>query len=152
MQTFLPYSNFKKTAQVLDWRRLGKQRVEAMQIHNTIINNTGWKHHPIVKMWTPYLNALKLYHNIIILEWISRGYNNNMVLYDIYGTPNMPHWLGNEAFHSSHRSNLLRKDTEWYSQYNWIEDSTLPYVWFVDKNSEKEQKKSKKSKKSEEKA
>ena len=65
MQTFLPYSNFQKTAEVLDWRRLGKQRVEAMQIHNTIINNTGWKHHPIVKMWTPYLNALKLYHNII---------------------------------------------------------------------------------------
>jgi hypothetical protein len=32
MQTFLPYPNFKKSLQILDYRRLGKQRVEAYQI------------------------------------------------------------------------------------------------------------------------
>ena len=37
MQTFLPYSNFQKTAEVLDYRRLGKQRVEGMQIIKTIL-------------------------------------------------------------------------------------------------------------------
>jgi len=32
MQTFLPYASFAKSAACLDNRRLGKQRVEAMQI------------------------------------------------------------------------------------------------------------------------
>jgi hypothetical protein len=32
MQTFLPYPDFKKSLQTLDYRRLGKQRVEAYQI------------------------------------------------------------------------------------------------------------------------
>lgn len=36
MQTFLPYSDFTKSAQCLDNRRLGKQRVECLQILQTI--------------------------------------------------------------------------------------------------------------------
>ena len=32
MQTFLPYPDFKKSLQTLDYRRLGKQRIEAYQI------------------------------------------------------------------------------------------------------------------------
>jgi len=130
MQTFLPYSNFQKTAEVLDWRRLGKQRVEGMQIIKTILNPEakGWKNHPIVVMWTPYVQALMMYTNTIINEWIKRGYNNNMELYD-FDSIEMPHWLGYEPFHSSHRANLLRKDYEYYSQFSWKENSELPYVW-----------------------
>ncbi len=40
MQTFLPYESFEKSAQTLDWRRLGKQRVEGMQIINAITGKT----------------------------------------------------------------------------------------------------------------
>ena len=134
MQTFLPYSSFEKTAQVLDYRRLGKQRVEGMQIINAIENPKpqGWKNHPIVIMWTPYTECLKLYTNTIITEWIRQGYNNNMEFYDI--KPNMdmvdiPHWIGKEEFHSSHRANLLRKDYEYYSQFGWVENPESPYVW-----------------------
>lgn len=36
MQTFLPYADFSMSAKCLDYRRLGKQRVEAMQILNAI--------------------------------------------------------------------------------------------------------------------
>ena len=132
MQTFLPYKDFKKTAKVLDYRRLGKQRVEAMQIVQSIENNTGWRHHPIVKMWTPYIDALKLYHNIIIIEWLDRGYNNNMSFYDISNNIHYPRWLGYEPFHESHRANLLRKDYEFYSRYNWHENPELPYIWLRD--------------------
>ena len=32
MQTFLPHPDFAATARVLDKRRLGKQRVEAIQV------------------------------------------------------------------------------------------------------------------------
>ena len=134
MQTFLPYESFSQSAKVLDWRRLGKQRVEGMQIINAIGNPDakGWRNHPITIMWTPYVECLKLYTNTIITEWISRGYNNNMKFYDI--NPNMimtdiPHWIGKEEFHSSHRANLLRKDLEWYSQFGWTENSESPYVW-----------------------
>ena len=133
MQTFLPYKDFKQTAKVLDYKRLGKQRVEAMQIVQTIDNNTGWRHHPIVKMWTPYTNALKLYHNIIIIEWIDRGYNNNMKFYDLPSDIQYPNWLGHEPFHKSHRANLLRKDYRFYSQYGWHENSELPYIWLNEK-------------------
>ena len=130
MQTFLPYSNFQKTAEVLDWRRLGKQRVEGMQIIKTILTpeQKGWRNHPIVIMWTPYVTALMLYTNTIINEWIKRGYNNNMELYKISSII-MPDWLGNEKFHSSHRANLLRKDYDYYSQFGWNEDPDSPYVW-----------------------
>jgi hypothetical protein len=36
MQTFLPYPDFKKSIKALDYRRLGKQRVEAYQIIRTL--------------------------------------------------------------------------------------------------------------------
>ena len=36
MQTFLPFPDFKMSAQVLDYKRLGKQRVEALQILKTL--------------------------------------------------------------------------------------------------------------------
>ena len=51
MQTFLPYADFVKTAKCLDYRRLGKQRIEAFQILNILEGKTtkaGWKHHPAV--------------------------------------------------------------------------------------------------------
>ena len=67
-------------------------------------------------------------------EWRSRGYNDTcfdtilelMCRTDVTG---MPTWLGNEAFHASHRSNLLRKDAVHYSQFGWSEPADLPYVW-----------------------
>ena len=132
MQTFLPYSNFQKTAEVLDYRRLGKQRVEGMQIINTIVNpnQKSWQKHPIVIMWTPYVQALMLYTNTMINEWVKRGYNNTMTLYDI-SSIQFPHWLGKEEFHASHRANLLRKDYKYYSQFNWQENPESPYVWYV---------------------
>ena len=136
MQTFLPYKSFEKSAKVLDWRRLGKQRVEGMQIINAINNPNpqGWKNHPATIMWTPYVDALKHYTNVMIREWISRGYNNNMEFYDVDELINddvvdFPHWLGKEELHSSHRANLLRKDYEYYSQFGWKEDPKSPYVW-----------------------
>ena len=103
-----------------------------MQIINTILNpkQKGWQKHPIVIMWTPYVESLKYYTNIMIREWIKRGYNNNMEKYKLnFLKIKFPHWLGDERFHSSHRANLLRKDYEFYSQYSWDENPESPYVW-----------------------
>ncbi len=137
MQTFLPYSDFRESMKVLDWRRLGKQRVEAHQILNVLLERTetkGWRNHPITKMWDGYENLLKHYFNICVEEWMERGYNNNMNFEPIEGDIKYPDWLGDELFHSSHRANLLRKDSEYYSQFEWKEDSENPYAWYdIDK-------------------
>jgi integrase len=45
----------------------------------------------------------------------------------------LPHWLGNEEFHLSHRSNLLRKDFDYYSKHGWTDNPEDPYVWMDDK-------------------
>ena len=80
-------------------------------------------------MWKGYENALKLYLNKAIKLWISKGYKNTMKLEKIDEKVILPKWFGNEEFHKSHRSNLLRKNNEHYSKFGWGEKTDLPYVW-----------------------
>jgi len=132
VQTFLPYPDFKESAKVLDYRRLGKQRVEALQILKALqLENYGWKNHPIVKMWKGYENTLLEYKNVMIQEWIDRGYNNNMRMETNIEPRIYPPWLGDENLHASYRSNLLKKDYEYYSQYNWKEKPGMDYIWII---------------------
>ena len=140
MQTFLPFCNFNLSAKCLDYRRLGKQRVEAYQIINVLEgkgkrNKNGkiaWENHPAVKMWKGYELALKHYFNCILSEWIRRGYNNTMSFYDInINNIIKPSWLGDNAFHNSHKSNLLRKDPNYYSEFRNKVPNNLEYVWPV---------------------
>jgi len=131
MQTFLPFPNSKKSAQCLDWRRLGKQRVESYQIHLIVSGQRtvgGWINHPAVTMWRGFADALADYHNEMIDEWVARGYQNNMDKLPVVELV-MPYWWGDEDLHASHRSNLLRKDYDYYSQFGWTEPSNLEYVW-----------------------
>lgn len=128
MQTFLPYSNFNECAKVLDNKRLGKQRVEAYQILKCLETPNRWKNHPAVLMWAGYEEVLKIYINSMIAEWIKRGFRNTMKIYQT--TLNVfPQFIGNEEFHASHRSNLLRKNPEHYSKFGWTEPNNLPYYW-----------------------
>ncbi|MCS3924956.1 hypothetical protein J2T59_002050 [Methanosalsum natronophilum] len=81
-------------------------------------------------MWVNYEEALKLYYDTILFEWIKRGFRNNMSIYIISSNHlKFPPWLGEKKFHNSHRSNLLRKDYEFYSRYNWNISSDLEYFW-----------------------
>lgn len=139
MQTFLPYPYFEMSAEVLDVKRLGKQRVEALQILKVIESRStkGWANHPAVAMWRGYEFALFNYQKAICNEWTSRGYKDTCLekSFEIVTRINCtqssnPPWLGNRLFHQSHRSNLLRKLPEHYSKY--FEESIandLPYVW-----------------------
>lgn len=131
---------------ILDYKRLNKQRVEAMQLLNAINyiktdniymvdkngrrRRRGWLSHPATIMWFNYENALKLYHDTMVKEWISRGYKNTMKLFDVpLKNIVMPKWLDNKDIFASHRSNLLRKDKEYYSQFGWKEPDNMEYVW-----------------------
>jgi len=138
MQTFLPYQEFDKSAQVLDYKRLGKQRLEAMQLVNSILKlkqnpdlKVGWHNHPARKMWIGYLDGLKHYCNIMVDEWVKRGYNNTMTKYSLPDSFDLPTWLGDHKVHSSHRANLLRKDFNFYSKFGWTESPETPYYWPV---------------------
>lgn len=132
MQTFLPYPSFTESARVLDYRRLGKQRVEALQIHRALtgqsIGRGGWANHPATLMWRGYESALIQYKSVMIREWVERGYRNTMEIEPIYSCPTPP-WLGNADFHASHRAALLAKDPEWYGQFNWTETPEINYIW-----------------------
>lgn len=131
MQTFLPYPDFVESARCLDSRRLGKQRPECLQILKALGGSGGWSSHPATKMWSGCQDALKAYSNACVLEWTARGYKNSMAIYQIDGTPTMPRWLGDERFHASHRSNLLRKDPVHYGRFGWSESPDLEYHWPV---------------------
>ncbi len=134
MQTFLPYPGFAASAVTLDRQRLGKQRVEAKQILLALQNGGGWVNHPATKMWRGYENALATYGMVMCHEWAFRGYTDNLLpffLSHLGDDMTAPPWLGDEAFHASHRSNLLRKDEQHYRQWGWVEPTTLPYVWPV---------------------
>lgn len=143
MQTFLPEPIFAKSAAVLDRPRLGKQRVETMQIMTALLSGlgeSGWQHHPAVKMWRGYEWTLLQYQQIICAEWKRRGYidtcwyktrdffveRTNRRLPD-----KTPPWLGDKDFHISHQSNLVRKDPEHYRQYYPDVPDDLPYIWPV---------------------
>lgn len=141
MQTFLPSPSYEESARVLDYKRLGKQRVETKQILLAMGKTSGgWVNHPATKMWRGHEVELCRYGAAMSREWVSRGYKDTLHAFftDLMDklqsdgrqdTP--PPWLGDDAIHASHRSNLLRKDPEFYRKYCWLESSDLPYIWPV---------------------
>jgi hypothetical protein len=138
MQTFLPYPDFSDTARCLDYKRLGKQRVEAWQIYQCLTGQGSlrWKNHPAVRMWDGYENCLLLYGVYICEEWIKRGYKDTMLgrfelclIHKYKDKLKFPEWLGNDDFHDAMKSNLLRKDKKYYSQFGWKVKENLPYIW-----------------------
>ena len=121
MQTFLPCQSFQESAQALDNRRLNKQRVECLQIYNTLTHTSdGWQHHPAVKMWRNAEALLCLYAVKICEECDARGIADNKKLRERFLEAMLTHefkipfWWSepthkNKITHT-HRCNLLRKD------------------------------------------
>jgi len=141
MQTFLPLPNYVDTARVLDYRRLGKQRVECKQILLASKKDVGgWRNHPATLMWRGHEAELCVYGMAMCEEWLRRGYKDSLLPFFIQvhdeivsdgRSEEPPAWLGEDDVHASHRSNLLRKDARFYGQYGWSEPDNLPYVWPV---------------------
>lgn len=136
MQTFLPYPSFTRSARVLDYRRLGKQRIEAKQILKALSGEypKAWRNHPVTKMWVGHEYQLCQYAIAMCQEWIRRGYVDNQLPWfqaqsKRYKNTKLPAWIGRRKFHAAHRSNLLRKNAEFYNRYCWKEPTTLDYEW-----------------------
>lgn len=138
MQTFLPYPEFSKSAACLDHRRLGKQRIEVLQILEALQFGTRWSNHPATKMWRGCEGALVEYGLAICSEWINRGYidytrfeikkHQKDIIGPIIGPIIRPHWLGG-LIHKTHQSKLLQKDYNWYKKFGWDVPLDLAYYW-----------------------
>lgn len=136
MQTFMPEPCFQLSAQRLDNKRLGKQRVEAKQIYLALtVPGYGWQHHPAVKMWRGYLDALAAYGHAMCAEWMKRGFRDGMEQWfiDHYmldsGDCPVPEWMFDERVIRSHRGSLIRKDPAWYGRYQWQDATFTGYYW-----------------------
>ena len=148
MQTFLPYPDFAASAAALDTKRLGKQRVETVQVLRGLTWPTyGWRHHPAVKMWHGYEEALTRYGLDMCAVWSETGRADTCaatLATDLLAGTGLtvvrtqkalaaagalPPWLDDEAVQRSHRSALLRKDPDHYGPLFPDVPDDLPYVW-----------------------
>jgi hypothetical protein len=107
----------------------------------------GWKHHPAVVMWRGHEEALGAYGLAMCREWCGRAHADTCaatIVADLAaaGVPTpprsqdelaragaLPRWLGDEAFHRSHRSALRRKDPAHYAERFADVPDDLDYVW-----------------------
>ena len=144
MQTFLPYRDFTRSAQVLDSPRLGKQRVETLQVLRALeLGEYGWRNHPAVKMWRGRTPALVVYGLEMVRAWQGRGHADSTYELiaefapevesatqdDLAARGLLPAWLGDARIHLSHRSALVRKDPDFYRQVFGDVPDDLPYHW-----------------------
>lgn len=150
VQTFLPYPGFERSARTLDRKRLGKQRVEVIQIVRAITWPTyAWKSHPATLMWKGHEEALGRYGLTMCDVWVEQGFGDTCaatIAGDLAGfgvtairteaalidAGAMPPWLGDEQLHLSHRSSLFAKDPAFYRE-KFGDDvlEGMPYVWPV---------------------
>lgn len=148
MQTFVPVADFEESARLLDSPRLGKQRVETLQILRALeLPDYGWASHPAVTMWRGRTPALVSYGLAMVRVWRERGFADSTETLigefapEVVGVPQaelaaaglLPSWLGNEELHRSHRSNLVAKEPDFYrarfTELFGPEPDDLPYLW-----------------------
>jgi hypothetical protein len=114
---------------LLDYRRLGKQRVEAYQIWRAITGQTkGWRNHPAALAWQGHQCALAMYTNVMIDEWVSRGYKNTMKKLPHCKNPRFPWWWGWQPVIKSHQASLNRKMPDFY-KFDVGDYANYGYVW-----------------------
>lgn len=113
---------------------MGKQRVEVLQIWNSLTSGSGWNNHPAVKMWEGHVWWLLLYGAVVCEHWRQRGYRDSLLPRFIDALESMsvdeyPPWLGDVKLHASHRANLIRKDETYYGTFGWSEYPEMGYYW-----------------------
>ena len=149
MQTFLPYADFERSARILDLKRLGKQRVECIQVLRGLVRSDyGWRHHPAVLMWKGFEEALGRYAFTMCEVWTEKGFADTCAATigtdlreagvqtvrsqaELDAAGALPSWLGHSEFHRSHQSSLVRKDPEHYRPLFPDVPDDLEYWWPV---------------------
>jgi len=149
VQTFLPYPDFERSARSLDPKRLGKQRVETIQVVRALTRpGYGWANHPATLMWKGFEEALGRYGFTCCEVWSELGFGDTCAATigadlrtagvtqvrtqaELAAAGALPPWLGDEELHRSHRSALVRKDPAHYRPLFPDVPDDRPYVWPV---------------------
>jgi hypothetical protein len=142
VNTFL-IGSYEYTAVSLDHSRLLKQAVEAKQVIMIIefkknnpksLKQIGFQNHPLVKMWFPYLDSLKLYYNTILSRlFLLKKFNiQKLQYYDIPDESEIekPWFLNYEPLIYSHRARLYQKNPKFYSFLEFPDEYLdIGYIW-----------------------
>lgn len=131
MQTFLPYRDLAQSARSLDRQRLGKQRVENMQIMKALAapeqSPASIVKHWVTGMWRGHEAFLMEYQCAVVDEWVGRGYNDTCLdktrawfRHFLAGAgedwaSTAPAWWGDDRVFRAHRERLLAKDPAHYA-------------------------------------
>ena len=149
MQTFVPYADFEESARALDAKRLGKQRVEVIQIVRALtVPGYAWSQHPAVLMWKGYEEALGRYGLTMCDVWLELGFGDTCAAtitadlaafgiapirseLELAKAGALPPWLADPVLRESHQSALVRKDPQFYGPRFPDAPPDLEYVWPV---------------------
>ena len=122
MMIYVPFSDFLQCAKCFDNRTLKRQCVSILRLLKHYRRNSHYYNLPrpagntaltcTAAMWVDTKQALVQYGMTLAQESLNRGANNAMLLWiasfrdrsPVY----LPNWLGWEALHCSHRSELLK--------------------------------------------
>jgi hypothetical protein len=162
MQVFLPSPDYYESLFLLDKKRLGKQRVEAKQLIDTILDRPmangkprkGWYNHPAAVMYRQYIDSLIHYYNMSLAAFVLTGGVNKKLEHEPYvrDTYNhsLPWWLGVKEIHASHRGRLkfkgkldvlsdrIKKFTGVRGPNKWLKENKLPDLnYFTPKDYQK---------------
>jgi hypothetical protein len=107
---------------------------------NDIPVKLGYIYHPAVLLWFNYLSALKHYTMVHIEECKARGMQNSITLgyeyfnkdapiCEVSSSVNYPPWTKDGDFLIRHRSNLIRKDKEYYAPIFPTVANDMQYFW-----------------------
>ena len=128
MQTFLPFHNYKDSANALDSKRLNKQAVECQQIAEILLRKMnllpleykkdryghsrvrkGFWNHPAVRMWEGWEGSYFEYYRAVVFACQQRGIESSKHM-DKYLT--YAH-LMDDVFYQSDTNALLRFRPHW---------------------------------------
>lgn len=132
----MPYTDFDQVANCLDSQRLGKQRVEALQILQSIPLG---EHSAACEMWRGHEYTLARYGHTMCVAWAIRGFRDNLrplFAQHLTALPlsPIPNWLNPSTEEAkrlmlTHRSNLVRKDPDYYRRYWPTINPNERYYW-----------------------
>lgn len=146
LMVWLPYPNLRLSVHCLSAFHLGKQFADSVTILRVLAGHNGGGHGKFVtttSAWGHNPESLLVYSSFAHTELYKRGWTRD---HPNPRTPEgkkhfklpgewytdeyqVPDWVGVERIHASHRSYLITKDREWYSQFAWTEYESRVIVW-----------------------
>lgn len=126
--TLLPVADLKCSAQMLDDKRLLNQAYISSRLARSILLEKDWHKIPAARMWGGREGGLLAFHDFCIEEAMRRGLTTPLVPFNRRAYV-LPMWFGDEKYHGSLRSTLLREDPAFYRRYDWKDNPEDPCLW-----------------------